>query len=275
MLVRRSACGVEFVTGGFVRRLHGRIQRLASCRRVLRQNRALDAALGLPGSTLHKLFPTFIYSGALQNAARNRFNRQLLAECRQLRHDDATGRRWSAEEIIPAATPPTGRCIGCSAFRRPSRRWKTNSRHVAAFAKAVEWDLDGRELKMTDCWINIMPRHVVHGLHLHPLSTLSGTYYVHVPPGTPGIKFEDPRLDRCRGANARRAGQTKRRDTAVGNISHNRGGTAAALQGLAAARSGAQPTSMPSASASASITTGSRRRQRPARNRVNSNHHDD
>ena len=63
---------------------------------------------------------------------------------------------------------------------------------------------------MTDCWINIMPRQTVHGLHLHPLSTLSGTYYVQVPSGCPGIKFEDPRLDRFmaappRKANARRA----------------------------------------------------------------------
>ncbi len=78
-------------------------------------------------------------------------------------------------------------------------------RHVKVFANAVEWDLEGRELKMTDCWLNIMPKHVVHGLHLHPLSTLSGTYYVHVPAGTPGIKFEDPRLDRFMAAPPRKA----------------------------------------------------------------------
>ena len=65
---------------------------------------------------------------------------------------------------------------------------------------------------MTDCWVNIMPRHVAHGLHLHPLSTLSGTYYVQVPKGAPGLKFEDPRLDRFMAApprkpNARRQNQ--------------------------------------------------------------------
>ena len=36
----------------------------------------------------------------------------------------------------------------------------------------------------------------MHSLHLHPLSTVSGSYYVKVPRGSPGIKFEDPRLDR-------------------------------------------------------------------------------
>ena len=57
---------------------------------------------------------------------------------------------------------------------------------------------------MTDCWVNIMPRHVVHGLHLHPLSTISGTYYVQTPRGCPGIKFEDPRLDRLMASPPRR-----------------------------------------------------------------------
>ena len=44
-----------------------------------------------------------------------------------------------------------------------------------------------------------------HSLHLHPLSTLSGTYYVKVPAGSAGIKFEDPRLDRFMAAPPRNA----------------------------------------------------------------------
>ena len=58
---------------------------------------------------------------------------------------------------------------------------------------------------MTDCWINMMPRGVTHGLHLHPLSTISGTYYVRTPKGVPGLKLEDPRLDRFMAAPPRRA----------------------------------------------------------------------
>ena len=45
-----------------------------------------------------------------------------------------------------------------------------------------------------------------HPLHLHPLSFISGTYYVATPAGCPGIKFEDPRLDRFMAAPPRRAG---------------------------------------------------------------------
>ena len=58
---------------------------------------------------------------------------------------------------------------------------------------------------MTDCWVNMMPPGTTHGLHLHPLSFMSGTYYVQTPAGCPGIKFEDPRLDRFMAAPPRSA----------------------------------------------------------------------
>jgi uncharacterized protein (TIGR02466 family) len=161
--------------------------------------------------TIHALFPTFVYSAALQNQGAAAFNRQLLKECRQLRLDDAAGRRWSAENY-PGGYTSYG---SVHWLQRISPTFKALQakleRHVKAFAAAVEWDLDGRELDMTDCWININPRHVAHGLHLHPLSTLSGTYYVDVPPGAPGIKFEDPRLDRFMAAPPRKS--TARRET--------------------------------------------------------------
>jgi uncharacterized protein (TIGR02466 family) len=77
-------------------------------------------------------------------------------------------------------------------------------RHVTRFAAALEFDLEGRELVMTDCWINMMPRHTAHSLHLHPLSTLSGTYYVRTPRGCASLKFEDPRLSKFMAAPPRR-----------------------------------------------------------------------
>jgi len=81
---------------------------------------------------------TFVYAGALQKRGANEFNRQLLKECRQLRHDDAAGRRWSAENY-PGGYTSYGSCIGYSAFRRPSRPCKQAGAHVKAFADAVEW----------------------------------------------------------------------------------------------------------------------------------------
>src|SRR5208283_1981919 len=134
-----------------------------------------------PTMAIHEFFPTLVYTAPLQRAGARAFNRQLLKECRQLREDDAAGRRWCAHNY------PGGYTSYGSAHRmqRVSPTFEALQRklerHVRAFAAAVQWDLAGRELSMTDCWINIMPRRTVHGLHLHPLSTLSGTYYVQVP----------------------------------------------------------------------------------------------
>ena len=154
--------------------------------------------------TVHALFPTLVYAAALQKGGSRGFNRQLLKECLQLREDDAAGRRWSLKNYDGGYTSygSVHRLQDISpTFDALRRKLK---RHVAAFASAVEWDLEGRDLEMTDCWINIMPRHTVHSLHLHPHSTLSGTYYMQVPRGSPGIKFEDPRLDRFMAAPPRK-----------------------------------------------------------------------
>jgi uncharacterized protein (TIGR02466 family) len=155
---------------------------------------------------IREYFPTLLYTAGLQRRGSSALNRRLLAECRQLRADDAAGRRWSA------ANYPGGYTSYGSAHRlqRLSPTFadleKKLERHVRAFARAVEWDLAGRRLAMTDCWVNIMPPRTAHPLHLHPLSTLSGTYYVHTPTGSPGLKFEDPRLERFMAAPPRRAG---------------------------------------------------------------------
>jgi uncharacterized protein (TIGR02466 family) len=76
-------------------------------------------------------------------------------------------------------------------------------RHVAKFVRSLELDLAARKLAMTDCWVNVMPRGAGHGLHLHPLATISGTYYVRTPRGCPGLKLEDPRLERMMAAPPR------------------------------------------------------------------------
>jgi len=155
--------------------------------------------------TTHAIFATLVYSARLRRVHGQRLNSQLLRECRQLALDDAAGRRWSARNYPGGYTSysSASRMHQLSpTFAELERRL---NRHVAAFARALEFDLGGRALAMTDCWVNIMPRNVVHGLHLHPLSTISGTYYVKTPRRCPGLKFEDPRLERFMAAPPRLA----------------------------------------------------------------------
>jgi uncharacterized protein (TIGR02466 family) len=164
------------------------------------------AAIGYAAAMAARaLFPTLVYEARLPSAGWRTFNQRLLHECLQTREDDLAGQSWSATRYPGGYTSYGSLCRMHTLSPTFAALERKLRRHVSAYARALELDLEGRELAMTDCWINVMPRLVVHTLHLHPLSTISGTYYVRTPRGTAGIKFEDPRLDRYMAAPPRRA----------------------------------------------------------------------
>ena len=155
--------------------------------------------------TLISLFPTRIYAAPLKKTGLDRLNRDLTDECDSLRLADLAGQAWS-ETHYPGGYTSYGshdklHCIS-SLFASLE---KAINPHVKAYAAELGYDLRGRRLEMTDCWVNMMAGAVTHGLHLHPLSFISGTYYVRTPPGAAAIKFEDPRLDRLMAAPPKRA----------------------------------------------------------------------
>ena len=157
------------------------------------------------------LFPTLVYSAPLDGANWRALNKRLLQESLQLREDDGAGRHWSATNYPGGYTSYNS----VSRMHEVSPTFATLARHldrhVRKFARKLELDVESRPLSITDCWVNIMPHQVVHGLHLHPLSTISGTYYVQTPRGSSGIKFEDPRLERMMAAPPRRVDADPRR----------------------------------------------------------------
>lgn len=138
-------------------------------------------------------FATPIYQEKLKSNTR-KLNQSLLDECEQVRGFDKAGLKWSEKNYFGGFT-------SYSSWNNMHHRLSTftdlekaiNS-HVKKFVKDLEWDLLGRKLYMSNCWINIMPKGTHHSLHLHPLSVISGTYYVQTPKNTSSIKFEDPRL---------------------------------------------------------------------------------
>src|SRR5262245_38373325 len=98
--------------------------------------------------TTHRLFSTQIYSARLQSSGWRAFNGRLLRECLQLQRDDDAGRRWSAKNY------PGGYTSYSSANRMHELSptfallQRKLQRHVAAFARSIELDLEGRELAM-------------------------------------------------------------------------------------------------------------------------------
>jgi uncharacterized protein (TIGR02466 family) len=154
---------------------------------------------------IRALFPTLIYQAPLAKLASARFAQTIGDECRALAASDAAGQRWSARHYIGGYTSygSLDRLhLVSSVFASLRKRLDP---HVRTFAQRLHYDLGGRSLAMTDCWVNVMPAGVVHSLHLHPASFISGTYYVEVPRGAAALKVEDPRLSRMMAAPPREA----------------------------------------------------------------------
>ena len=166
---------------------------------------------------LQAWFPTFIYHARLQRKrdAGRRFNRELLKECHQFRDFDVAGRKWSSKNY-------PGGYTSYASYDKVHRVSSTFgeleshlNRHASAFAKQLDWDLGSERIKLTDCWINIMPERTAHSLHLHPNSVISGSYYVATPRGCAGLKFEDPRLSRLMAAPPRMAAARRENRTFI------------------------------------------------------------
>jgi uncharacterized protein (TIGR02466 family) len=151
------------------------------------------------------LFPTLVYEARLPSSQRAPLRERLLREALQLRLDDRAGRIWSRDNYRGGYTSYGSLCRMQSISPTFARLEQLLDEHVRRFARQLDFDLRGRKLSMTDCWVNVMSRGVAHGLHLHPQSAISGTYYVQVPEGSSALKFEDPRLDRFMAAPPRRA----------------------------------------------------------------------
>lgn len=144
--------------------------------------------------SIKTVFPSFVYSAPISKTANfKRVLRELKIEALQLKKMDKDGHVWCKKNYPGGYTSyssfdqlhkMSSTFMELEAFLRP---------HIAKFVQFLEMDIQPKELLMSSCWVNVMPKGVTHSMHIHPLSTISGTMYVDLPKGTPGIKFEDPR----------------------------------------------------------------------------------
>lgn len=139
-----------------------------------------------------EIFSTVIAQGSLSGASQ--LNRSLLKEVGSFIGQDKLGKKWSKENYQGGYTSYASlpdlhhRYPGFMEFE------KKLTQEAIVFAKKCRWDLRGLELRMTDCWVNIMSAGTYHTLHLHPHSVISGVYYLSTPPGSSPLKLEDPRM---------------------------------------------------------------------------------
>ena len=148
------------------------------------------------------LFVTHFYEGQLSDPV---LLATLAHSCRSLATDDVAGRRWSRDHGYAGYTSYaslTDLVVRDPAFADLRRAL---DRHVRAFVADAWLDLGGRKLRLDSLWVNILKFGGSHSGHVHPHSSVSGTIYIDVPPGSGGLRLEDPRLPMLMAAPRRRA----------------------------------------------------------------------
>jgi len=143
--------------------------------------------------TIESLFVTRLYHAALSEFKPKIDADELEQSCYVIAEDDEAGQKWCEANEYPGYTSYAS--LTDLAWRFPIFKSlvKVLDKHVAAFAKDLEFNLDERKLVLEDLWINILPEGGTHGSHIHPHSVISGTTYVAMPKGASALKLEDPR----------------------------------------------------------------------------------
>lgn len=150
---------------------------------------------------MRTLFASLLYQEPLGDAG---LLEELEASCLQLAQEDMAGRRWCKDHGYRGYTSYAS--LNDLPVRDPAFAdlKRLLDRHVARFAEACHFELAGKKLKLDSLWVNVLDGKGGHGAHLHPHSVVSGTLYLALPPGSRGLKLEDPRLAMMMAAPTRR-----------------------------------------------------------------------
>ena len=138
------------------------------------------------------LFSTPLYHASLTDSG-NFDMGELEKSCWSIAQEDEAGQKWCDENNYPGYTSYAS--LSDLTWRSPFFEELKNllDLHVKTFVEELDFDLEGRNLKLEDLWINILPEGGNHSAHIHPNSVISGTTYISMPSGSSAIKFEDPR----------------------------------------------------------------------------------
>ena len=154
---------------------------------------------------IRSLFATRLYQSRLSEQGKID-TAELEASCYSIAEDDEAGQEWCDENGYPGYTSYASLTDLPWRFPIFAELQKVLDKHVAAFAKDLEFDLGDKALVLEDIWINILPEGGTHSSHIHPHSVISGTTYVAMPEGASALKLEDPRLAMMMAAPTRKKG---------------------------------------------------------------------
>lgn len=138
-----------------------------------------------------KFFASQIYNASLVKSKAALL--ELSEELYKIRDIDQAGQKWSKKNYVTGYTS-----YGSmdklhkfsSSFSDLDRKLRP---HLNTYIRSLGWKISARDLNLNSMWGNIMSQGSHHSFHIHPLSVISGTFYVSVPKGSSVIQFEDPR----------------------------------------------------------------------------------
>lgn len=138
------------------------------------------------------LFPTFIYVKKLtQN--RTHWFKNLKADCQEVFQKDKDGQAWS-QKNYPGGFTTFGslnqlhRLTG--SFAMLARRLTA---HLKIYLKYLGLEIQPHQLYLSRMWLNVNFKAGYHSWHHHPLSVISGVFYVEAPPLSGSLVLHDPR----------------------------------------------------------------------------------
>lgn len=158
-----------------------------------------------PMSHIESLFATRLYRAHLSELGKPLDSAELETSCLSIAEDDEAGQIWCEENDYPGYTSYASLDDLPWRFSIFKDLVKILNKHVAAFVKDLEFDLDDKKIKLDSLWINILPSGGTHSSHIHPHSVISGTTYVAMPDGASALKIEDPRSARMMASPGRKA----------------------------------------------------------------------
>lgn len=143
---------------------------------------------------IKNLFPSPIYYAPLTSKGLKKLNSELLEESLKFSQIDDAGIKWSEGNYHGGYTSYGSIAHLHQVSTTFEDLQRAIDKHVRKYLKYLEMDVNPKQIQMSSCWVNIMPTGTFHTMHIHPLSVISGTYYVQTPKNCSSIKFEDPRM---------------------------------------------------------------------------------
>jgi uncharacterized protein (TIGR02466 family) len=143
---------------------------------------------------IQQLFPTQILSASIV-PSKNSLLKDLESDILKLSEIDHEGQTWSQKNYLYGYTS-YGSLDQLHQFSSSFNDLKKKiDKKVAEYVKELDWDISPKALHLSKMWANVMPKGTIHTGHIHPLSVISGTFYVSLPKkNVPALKLEDPRF---------------------------------------------------------------------------------